>query len=212
VVGLAAGLDEGLAQAPLHAAALGLAPYLAGGSACYAHDPMHELRFPALAMLTLKMKIQALLCLPLAVGLSLAHAKGEFKPQDQLSICEWADADEKCQPLTDASLEQFKVLPEDIETLRRIQAFAKRSSVTGDELVAAFGSPLGRIQPNRDVLLIWSMGEKIRPGTAVLILTREQTVVRTAFRVANEYSVIWKSPVVSETKPLADIKSPDAKP
>jgi hypothetical protein len=192
--------------------ALGLAPYLAGGSACYAHRPMHAIRFSALAMLTSKMKIQALWCLPLVMGLSIAQAKGEFKPQDQLSICEWADADEKCQPLTDASLEQFKVLPEDIATLRRIQAFAKRPAVTGDELVEAFGSPLGRIQPNRDVLLIWSMGEKIRPGTAVLILTREQTVVRTAFRVANEYSVIWKSPLITETKPLADIKSPDAKP
>jgi hypothetical protein len=191
---------------------LGLAPCLASACACYARDPMHAIRFPALAMLTSQMKIQALWCLPLVMGLSIAQAKGEFKPQDQLSICEWADADEKCQPLTDASLEQFKVLPEDIATLRRIQAFAKRPAVTGDELVAAFGSPLGRIQPNRDVLLIWSMGEKIRPGTAVLILTREETVVRTAFRVANEYSVIWKSPLINESKPLADIKSPDAKP
>jgi hypothetical protein len=163
-------------------------------------------------MLTSKMKIQDLWCLPLVMGLSIAQAKGQFKPQDQLSICEWADADEKCQPLSDAALEQFKVLPEDIETLLRIQAFAQRPAVTGDELVAAFGSPLGRIQPNRDVLLIWSMGEKIRTGTAILILTREETVVRTAFRVANEYSVIWKSPRVNETKPLADIKSPDAKP
>jgi hypothetical protein len=193
-------------------AALGLAPYLAGGSACYARDPMHAIRFLALAMLTSNLKIQALWCLPLVVGLSIAQAKGEFKPQDQLSICEWANADEKCQALTDAALDQFKVLPEDIATLRRIQAFAKRRSVTGDELVAAFGSPLGRIQPNGDVLLIWSMGEKVRPGTAVLILTREETVVRTAFRVANEYSVIWKSPLINETKPLADIKSPDAKP
>jgi hypothetical protein len=163
-------------------------------------------------MLTSKTKTQALWCLPFLMGLSMAQAKGEFKPQDRLSICEWADADEKCQPLSDATIEQFKVLPEDIETLRHIQAFAQRPSVKGDELVAAFGSPLGRIQPNGDVLLIWSMGEKIRLGTAILILTREETVVRTAFRVANEYSVIWKSPRVGETKPLADIKSPDVKP
>ncbi len=163
-------------------------------------------------MMNVQMKIQALWCLPLLMGLTIAQAKGEFQPQDQLSICEWADADEKCQPLNDATLAQFKVLPEDVATIRRIQAFAKKPSVTGDELVEAFGSPLGRIQPNRDVLLIWSMGEKIRPGTAVLVLTREETVVRTAFRVANEYSVIWKSPLITETKPLADIKSPDAKP
>jgi len=146
------------------------------------------------------------------LGLGAAHAKGEFTAQDQLLICEWTDADDQCQPLDDRGLAQHKVLPEDIETIRRIHAFARRASVKGDELVEAFGSPLGRIQPNGDVLMIWTMGEKIRHGTAVLILVRGETVIRTAFRVANDYSVIWKSPATTETKPLADIKSPDAKP
>lgn len=160
----------------------------------------------------LGLKCSLSLSLSLTLGLSVAYAKSTFTPQDRLSICEWSDADDQCQPLGDSQVAQYKVLPEDVDTIRLMQSFAHRETVKGDELVAAFGSPLGRIQPNGDVLMIWTMGEKIRHGTAVLILVRGETVIRTAFRVANEYSVIWKSSGVDSTKPLADIKPPDAKP
>jgi hypothetical protein len=155
--------------------------------------------------------IQAWLGLTLLLGLSLAQAKGEFRPEDQLQICEW-DNDNHCVPLDDAQVEKFQMRADDIGDIKRMQGYARRPKVTGEELVEAFGSPLGRIQPNRDVLLIWSMGEKIRPGTAVLMLAREETVIRSIFRVGNQYSVKWASPAVKENLPMADVKSPDAKP
>jgi hypothetical protein len=156
-------------------------------------------------------KTRAWLGLTLMLGLSLAQAKGEFRPEDQLQICEW-DKDSQCVPLDDAQVEKFQMRADDIADIKRMQSYALRPKVTGAELVEAFGSPLGRIQPNRDVLLIWSMGEKVRPGTAVLMLAREETVIRSIFRVGNQYSVKWASPAVKENLPMADVKSPDAKP
>lgn len=153
---------------------------------------------------------QAWLGLALMLGLSLAQAKGEFRPEDQLMICEW-DNDNQCVPLDDAQVAKYQMRADDIDAIKRMQGYARRPKVTGAELVEAFGSPLGRIQPNRDVLLIWSMGEKVRPGTAVLMLAREETVIRSIFRVGNQYSVKWASASVRETLPMADVKSPDAK-
>jgi len=154
---------------------------------------------------------KAWLGLSLMLGLSLAHAKGEFRPEDQLVICDWEN-DDQCVPLDDAQVDKHQMRADDIEAIKRMQGYARRPKVTGEELVEAFGSPLGRIQPNRDVLLIWSMGDKVRQGTAVLMLAREETVIRSIFRVGNQYSVKWVSAAVKENLPMADVKSPDAKP
>ena len=154
---------------------------------------------------------KAWLGLSLMLGLSLAQAKGEFRPEDQLVICDWED-DNRCVPLDDAQVDKHQMRGEDIEAIKRMQGYALKPTVTGAELVEAFGSPLGRIQPNRDVLMIWSMGDKIRQGTAVLLLAREETIIRSIFRVGNQYSVKWASPAVKEILPMADVKSPDAKP
>lgn len=156
-------------------------------------------------------KTKASLGLFLMLGLSMAQAKGEFQAEDQLMICEW-DNDNQCVPLDDAQVAKHQMRADDIEAIKRMQSFARRPRVTGAELVEAFGSPLGRIQPNRDVLMIWSMGEKVRQGTAVLMLAREETIIRSIYRVGNQYSVKWASAAVKETLPMADVKSPDAKP
>ena len=158
-------------------------------------------------------KAQAWLGLSLMLGLSMAQvqAKGGFRPDDQLVICEW-DHDHHCVPLDDAQVEKHQMRPDDIEAIKRMQGFARRPKVTGAKLVEAFGSPLGRIQPNRDVLMIWSMGEKVREGTAVLMLAREETIIRSIFRVGNQYSVKWASEAIQGNLPMADVKSPDAKP
>ena len=152
--------------------------------ACYAYCMKH-------------FKISAWLCLPLLCGLSWAQAKGDFRPDDKLSICPWAE-DDHCEPLGDAQIDKYKMLPEDIQSIQRIQTYAHRPSVKGDELVATFGSPLGRIQPNGDVLMIWTMGDLIRHGTAVLMTAREETIVRTIFQVGNEYSVMWTSSLLDK--------------